>query len=222
MAALPSKTRDLRGILQTIRADSCPYRYNFHMHTNCSDGQMHPNQLIEQAVKIGLAGLAITDHHSTRGYEIAATRLEQLRHQRPQARLPQLWTGTEITAQLAETEVHILGYDFEPSCTELVPYLQGSAVPGTPAEAAIAAIHAAGGIAVLAHPARYHRPPSRVVPAAAEAGIDGVEAYYAYRNCDPWRPSMPQTQQVSDLGNRFGLLKTCGTDTHGMNLLRRI
>lgn len=222
MATLQAEARDLRSVLQTVRADSCPYRYNFHMHTSCSDGQLHPSQLVDQAVKIGLAGFAITDHHSTRGYQAAVVRLEQLRRQRPQARLPRLWTGTEITARLAGTEVHILGYDFEPGCPELVPYLQGAAVPETEAAVAIAAIQAAGGIAVLAHPARYHRPPSKVVPAAAEAGIDGVEAYYAYRNSDPWRPSMPQTQQVSELGDRYGLLRTCGTDTHGMNLLRRI
>lgn len=214
--------RSLRDVLPAIRADSCPYRYNFHMHTVCSDGQLHPHQLIEQAVKIGLQGLAITDHHSVKGYRLAASRLEQLRLQRPQAKLPQLWAGTEITASLVGTEVHILGYDFDPDCAELQPFLKGSAVPGTPAKVAIAALQTAGGIAVLAHPARYHKPPSKVIPAAAAAGVDGIEAYYSYRNSDPWRPSMPQTRQVRELGDRYGLLNTCGTDTHGMNLLRRI
>jgi len=214
--------RILRDVLDAIQADSCPYRYNFHMHTICSDGQLHPHQLIEQAVQIGLLGLAITDHHSVKGYRQAAARLEQIRLQRPQVRLPHLWAGVEITAELVGTDVHILGYDFDPNDAGLEPYLQGDALPGATAADAIAAIKAAGGIAVLAHPARYHKPPSKVIPAAAEAGIDGIEAYYAYRSSDPWRPSMPQTKQVRELGDRYGLLNTCGTDTHGMNLLRRI
>jgi len=212
----------LRDVLHAIQADSCPYRYNFHMPTICSDGQLHPHQLIEQAVQIGLLGLAITDHHSVKGYRQATARLEQLRLQRPQTRLPYLWAGVEITAELVGTDVHILGYDFDPSDARLEPYLQGSAVPGATATEVIAALKAAGGITVLAHPARYHKPPSKVIPAAAAAGIDGIEAYYAYRSSDPWRPSMPQTKQVRELGDRYGLLNTCGTDTHGMNLLRRI
>ena len=212
----------LRDVLQEIRADSCPYRYNFHMHTVHSDGQLHPHQLIEQAIKIGLLGLAITDHHSVEGYRQAAVRLEQFRLQRPQVRLPHLWAGVEITAKLAGAEVHILGYDFDPDHAALEPYLQGSARPDVAAAEVISALQAAGGIAVLAHPARYHKPPSKVIPAAAEVGIDGIETYYAYRSSDPWRPSMPQTKQVQELGDRYGLLSTCGTDTHGMSLLRRI
>ncbi|MEO0948176.1 MAG: PHP domain-containing protein [Cyanobacteria bacterium J06641_5] len=214
--------RILRDVFHEIQADSCPYRYNFHMHTICSDGQLHPHQLIEQAVQIGLLGLAITDHHSVKGYRQAKARLEQLRLQRPQARLPQLWAGVEITAKLVDTDVHILGYDFDPNDAGLEPYLQGKALPGVAAAEVITTLKGAGGITVLAHPARYHKPPSKVIPAAAAAGIDGIEAYYAYRSRDPWRPSMPQTKQVRELGDRFGLLNTCGTDTHGMNLLRRI
>jgi predicted metal-dependent phosphoesterase TrpH len=41
------------------------------MHTNCSDGQLKPEVLIEQAVSIGLKGFAITDHHTVEGYKIA-------------------------------------------------------------------------------------------------------------------------------------------------------
>jgi predicted metal-dependent phosphoesterase TrpH len=74
----------------------------------------------------------------------------------------------------------------------------------------------------LAHPYRYRRPPEELIPAAADLGIDGIETYYAYNNPDPWKPSPVQTQQVKHLSEACGLLLTCGTDTHGLNLLQRL
>jgi DNA polymerase III alpha subunit (gram-positive type) len=61
----------LKQVWENIQPDSCPYSYNFHMHTIYSDGQLKPEKLIEQAVAIGLKGLAITDHHTIGGYEVA-------------------------------------------------------------------------------------------------------------------------------------------------------
>ncbi|NER51249.1 MAG: PHP domain-containing protein, partial [Symploca sp. SIO1A3] len=58
----------LKKVWENIQPDSCPYFYNFHMHTRCSDGQLEPEELIQQAISIGLKGLAITDHHSVAGY----------------------------------------------------------------------------------------------------------------------------------------------------------
>jgi hypothetical protein len=130
----------------------------------------------------------------------------------------------EINAGLLETEVHILGYAFDPNHEGMQTYLQGRTVTGAAYQAAqvIATIHQAGGLAVLAHPARYKRSLSVLIPAAAELGIDGVETYYCYTNPHLWRPSPEQTQQVQQLGNAYDLLQTCGTDTHGLNLLQRL
>lgn len=54
----------LKQVLQNIDAQSCPTCFNFHMHTVYSDGKLQPGKLMEQAIAIGLKGLAITDHHS--------------------------------------------------------------------------------------------------------------------------------------------------------------
>ncbi|MEN9213230.1 MAG: hypothetical protein Q6K35_10470, partial [Thermostichus sp. DG02_4_bins_136] len=54
-------TTQLRQVLQGIGSSSCPLHYNFHLHTRCSDGQMDPLDLAEQARQHGLRGLAITD-----------------------------------------------------------------------------------------------------------------------------------------------------------------
>jgi len=210
----------LKQVFAKIQADSCPYSYNFHMHTLCSDGQLQPEALIQQACSLGLKGLAITDHHSIAGYKIA----QQWLNQQNYVTLPHLWVGVEITAFLLEVEVHILGYGFDPDCSTMTPYLQGTSPGADFAEAAlvIQAIQQAGGLAVLAHPERYRRPGAELIAIAAQLGIDGVETYYAYNNPDPWLPSPKQSQTVKHLTGLYNLLNTCGTDTHGLNLLRRV
>lgn len=216
----------LREVLQKINAESCPRYFNFHMHTVHSDGSLQPEELIEQAIAIGLKGLTITDHHTVGGYKIAQRYLEsrQLNHLELENSAPHLWSGVEINAKLLGIEVHILGYAFDPEHSCLQPYLQKHAATGEDYRAAnvIGAIHQAGGLAVLAHPARYKRSHFDLIPAAAQLGIDGVETYYAYKNPSPWQPSLVETQQVQTLATIHGLLNTCGTDTHGRSLLQRL
>jgi predicted metal-dependent phosphoesterase TrpH len=215
----------LRQVFQTIDAQSCPHSYNFHMHTIFSDGRLKPETLLEQASEIGLKGLAITDHHSIGGYHVAQSWLDQRSSSNPtENSLPHLWTGVEINAGLLGCEVHILAYAFDPHHSGMKPYLQGHGPTGEDYKAGniITAIHEAGGLAVLAHPCRYSVSTKKLIPAVAEMGIDGVEAYYAYNNPNPWRPSPKQTEMVKELSCEYGLLTTCGTDTHGQNLLQRL
>lgn len=215
----------LRQVFASLTAESCPHFYNFHMHTTHSDGQLHPEVLAQQAIDLSLKGFAITDHHQISGFRLAQQFLEERRQSVGSNQfIPQLWTGTEITARLLETEVHILGFAFDPDHAAIYPYLQGSAPRGQEAMASrvVAAIQQAGGIAVLAHPARYRRLPEELIPAAVHVGIDGVEAFYAYDNPKPWRASVKETEQVCQLMAQHDLLKTCGTDTHGKSLLQRI
>jgi hypothetical protein len=220
----------LEHVFATINADSCPRSYNFHMHTVCSDGKLRPEVLMQQALNIGLKGLAITDHHSVDGYCIAQHWLNEwwAKNQASDSRLaqaPHLWTGVEINAGVLDTEVHILGYAFNPEHPRMEPYLQGETVRGKEYQGSqvIDAIQQAGGLAVLAHPARYRRrSAAELIPEVARLGIDGIETYYAYNNPNPWCPSPKQTKQVKELGAKYGLLQTCGTDTHGSNLLLRL
>lgn len=220
----PQDREALQLVWQNIQPDSCPHSYNFHMHTTCSDGRLKPQDLIDQAITIGLKGLAVTDHHTISGYKIAQDWLEYLKSSSPTTQFPQLWTGVEITAKLLDTEVHILGYAFNPAAPSLETYLQRKAPQHKRAEASavITALQEAGGFAILAHPARYRRSAQELIPAAADLGIDGVEVYYAYGNPDPWKPTRDRTEQVKELSANYNLLHTCGTDTHGLSLLRRL
>ncbi|HEY9700558.1 MAG TPA: PHP domain-containing protein [Trichocoleus sp.] len=214
----------LRSVFESLTAASCPHHYNFHIHTVYSDGRLRPEQVLEQAIELGLKGLAITDHHSTSGYQVAQQWLMERQNQHPDQPSPHLWTGIEINADLLGVEVHILGYAFEPRHPALAPYQTGYSTIGAEgtAQQVITALHEAGGLAVLAHPARYKRSHSELVPAAAEAGVDGIETFYAYNNPSPWKPSPKQTAAISALGKAYALLNTCGTDSHGLTLLQRL
>ncbi|MGA1621921.1 MAG: PHP domain-containing protein [Synechocystis sp.] len=214
--------RPLTTVWESLTPSSCPEFYNFHLHTNCSDGRMTPESLIQQAVQQGLRGLAITDHHSVMGYQTAQRWLAD-QTDSPSLQ-PKLWSGIEITADLDGTEVHILGYDFDPDHPDLAPYLTGDR-PKDGYErvtTVISTLHRAGGLVVLAHPARYRRSASQLIPAAARYGIDGVEAFYAYGNPKPWKSSPPQMEEVCYLGNLYDLFYTCGTDSHGDSIMYRL
>jgi predicted metal-dependent phosphoesterase TrpH len=217
----------LKEVFRTIDAGSCPSSYNFHLHTVSSDGRLQPEQLMAQAAAVGLKGLAITDHHSTKGYDRAQIWLDNWKWYNPDkiVAAPSLWTGVEISAGLLENEVHILGFAFDPEHLSLSPYLQGKDTAGTdnyPAAKVIEAIHEAGGLAVLAHPCRYRSTAEKLVAEAVRFGIDGLETYYAYGNPHPWRPSPKQTALVKELAETYGLFVTCGTDSHGLSIIARI
>lgn len=217
-------TNYLKSVWETIDYASCPHSYNFHLHTIASDGRLTSPNLAQQAIALGLKGFAITDHHSVNGYRQAEQYFSEISIDELEIELPHLWTGVEITSQLLEVEVHILGYGFDPKHPALELYLQGDKPQGIDAEArqVINSIHQAGGLAVLAHPERYRRRAKRLIPAAAELGIDGVESYYCYNNPQVWQPSPGKTEQVLALAEKYHLFSTCGTDTHGLNILQRL
>jgi predicted metal-dependent phosphoesterase TrpH len=213
----------LQKVWENIDVNSCPYYYNFHAHTVFSDGKLTPENLIEQAIRIGLKDLAITDHHAIAAYYIAQNYLTKIQGENPNLNLPFLWTGVEINAVLGDTNVHILGYGFDPKHSAISPYLQSNIPENESALApnVISAIHEANGLAVLAHPARYRRCYSELIPIAYELGIDGIEVYYSYNNPKPWKPSLEICQKVRQITEKYGLFATCGTDTHGSDLLMR-
>lgn len=221
------KTQDivkLESIWKNINFFSCPSDYNFHLHTSCSDGQLTPESLVEQSISIGLQGFTITDHHSVEGFYRAKNWLTHKYQINDNLVLPHLWTGIEITADLNGTNVHILGYGFDPETDFLQKYLTGESPTGKDAKAknVIKTLHKAGGLVVLAHPSRYRRSAEELIIEAYELGIDGVETYYAYGNPQPWQPSEKQTAIVKKMAEIYNLYTTCGTDTHGNNILVRL
>ena len=75
---------------------------DLHSHTNESDGSLAPSGLIEDAVRGGVTVLAITDHDTLAGYDLAL----------PAARAAglDLVCGIELSTKLRGRSAHLLGY----------------------------------------------------------------------------------------------------------------
>ena len=213
-----AQAHPLTAVLRQVGADSCPGRLNFHCHTLRSDGSLSPTALVQQARDLGVEHLAITDHHDHGAHAEAEAALAGAPDSAPPSLT--LWRGVEISCLLEGCLVHVLALGFGPEHGALEPYLRGSAVAGAElrAEAVLQAIRAAGGLALLAHPARYRLPHRQLIAAAAQLGFDGAEAWYDYDMQPRWAPSPLVCEAIaSDLAER-GLLQSCGTDTHGLAL----
>lgn len=78
---------------------------DLHVHTNCSDGSMTPSEVVQQALDLGLAAIAITDHDTVAGvkeakdYVIEHNCSDQL----------EIIPGIEISAEYKGKDIHILG-----------------------------------------------------------------------------------------------------------------
>ncbi|MGB1198473.1 MAG: RNase RNM [Thalassotalea sp.] len=89
-------------------------RVDFHSHTQCSDGGLTPQQLIDRAINFQLDVLAITDHDTTAGLDIAKKHIID-------KNLPiTLVNGIEISTAWHGFEIHIVGLNIDTSSPQLI------------------------------------------------------------------------------------------------------
>ena len=164
---------------------------------------------------------AITDHHSVDAYIELSKLNDSIYNER--SNFPKLWTGIEITCLLKGCLVHVLGLGFDHKSKYLLPYVDHKSAIGHEllASTVVDSIHKANGIAVLAHPARYKLPFDLLINEASKLGFDAVETWYNYERAHNWIPSEFVCDKIFDCANSYSLLSTCGTDSHGLSLLRR-
>jgi predicted metal-dependent phosphoesterase TrpH len=91
-------------------------KIDLHMHTNYSDGQHSPEELIIKVKEAGIDLISITDHDTINGI---AEGIEIGKHYGIEV-IP----GLEISSDIKDREVHILGYFFDPNNIELEEYLK--------------------------------------------------------------------------------------------------
>jgi hypothetical protein len=75
---------------------------DLHLHTFFSDGTFSPEELAGHGARLGFAAMALTDHDSVEGCARMATACS--------AAGMEFIPGTELTAELGNTELHLLGY----------------------------------------------------------------------------------------------------------------
>jgi predicted metal-dependent phosphoesterase TrpH len=97
----------------------------------------------------------------------------------------------------------------------------GVRVPKPSLEDAIALVHGAGGVAVLAHPGYYQRaglPVAERLAVLRGLGLDGVELDYPYHSCSKDQFSLDEERafvaEIRAAGEALGLRFTRGSDCH--------
>ena len=86
-------------------------RFDLHVHTRASDGVLTPAELLRLAAKVGLHGVAITDHDSVDGVAEAVAEGDRLGLE--------VIPGIELSLQIADEDVHLLGYWIDHRSSEL-------------------------------------------------------------------------------------------------------
>lgn len=86
-------------------------RIDLHLHSTASDGALTPDALVRTARNAGLDIIALTDHDTIDGVEIAQAEAER---SGPKPR-PTIIPGIEISSTLDGEELHILGYFVDPA-----------------------------------------------------------------------------------------------------------
>lgn len=88
-------------------------KFDLHVHTNYSDGVLSPEEVIDLSIKRNLDGIAITDHDSTKGLELA------IKYSKKNANFYVI-PGIEFSCIYRDEEVHILGYFIDINNKELI------------------------------------------------------------------------------------------------------
>lgn len=88
-------------------------KIDMHIHTNASDGILSPSTVIEWAVRLGMRGIAITDHDTTKGVIDA---LKTAKKHKNFIVIP----GIEFSTFYKDMDIHILGYFIDYKNSDLI------------------------------------------------------------------------------------------------------
>ena len=203
---------NLRDLLNSFtEEDYKNNKVNLHIHTSLSDGEGDFAQIVNSAKEQNYKLISITDHNTLDAHK--------------QIQDPILLTGIEFDCWFGSVFIHLLAYGIDINHPDIIPFL---AKNKTDTEAVlprlfakrnvkklIQAIHKAGGIAVLAHPACYWAfSLEHLIKKLIDVDLDGIEVYYPY----PKFRSIVKfhsEKTVLKLAEKYPhLIKTGGTDFH--------
>lgn len=204
---------NLKDLLNRFTEDDYKNKIvNLHIHTKHSDGEGNEEQILASAKEKNYKLIAITDHNTIEAHQNLKDEI--------------LLSGCEFDCWHGYVYIHLLAYGIDVNHKELQPFLAKSkketddlfprlfAKRNT--KELIKAIHNAGGVAVLAHPACYWAISlNKLVKDLIDIGLDGIEVYYPYPR---FRKIVKfhTAQKVKKIADKYPqLIKTGGTDFHG-------
>ncbi len=202
-------TEKLKKYTQNDYADK---KIDLHIHTSFSDGKASYAQILKSAKERGYEIISITDHNTVEAHQLAQDGI--------------LITGAEFDCWFGYVFIHLLAYGIDINNTEFKKFLAKNKLGTDHAvirlltfrnvKSLIEAIHNAGGIAILAHPACcWALSLERLIKNLMKIGLDGVEVYYPY---DRFRSVVKfhSAITVKKIADKYPeLIQTGGTDFHG-------
>lgn len=204
-----------KELIKTFTKEDYEKNVNLHIHSTFSDGEVNVDELVVQAKAKGLKYISVTDHNTLNAYLQTDILKEEF-----------VIPGIEFDCWYGTVFLHMLGYGVDPNNKELQA-LCAKTKRGTEADwvrifsfkhpkTVINAIHKAGGIAVLAHPACCFTLTGldRFVKNLVKLGLDGIEVYYPYPRHRGFI-KFHLAKNVDKIADKYNLIKTGGTDEHG-------
>lgn len=203
--------KNYKELISTFtKEDYTNKRVNLHIHTTYSDGLGTFKEIEQQAKEKNYKYIAISDHNTVQGH---------------------LDNQSSIVIPAVEFDVwykyiflHLLAYGIDVNNKELEKFYAKDK-RGTEMDIIrffarrnikdlIQAIHNAGGIAVLAHPACcWALNMEQFIKDLKNIGLDGIEVYYPYPR---WRKyiKFSSPDDLERIADKYSLIKTGGTDCH--------
>lgn len=186
-------------------------KIDLHLHTCFSDGKSTPEAVCEQFKNFKY--ISITDHNTLGAY----LKTDILKHKN-------LIRGIEFDCWYKGVLIHILGYGID-VCNEQIQALCAKTKGETQwdiirlfkaknPQKVIDAIHSAGGVAVLAHPACcWCFSLDKLVHGLIRLNLDGLEVFYPYKR-HRGIIKFHNVSNVLKVADKYNLLKTGGSDFH--------
>lgn len=201
---------DIKELINSFKEEDFFDSVNLHIHTTHSDGEAEFEDIVNQAKTLGYKKIAICDHNTVEGHK--------------QVQDDILIKGVEFDCWCGYVFMHLLAYGIDINNEELNKFMAKSKketeldiiriFAKRDIKKLIQAIHNAGGIAVLAHPACcWALNLEKFVQKLISYGLDGIETYYPY----PRHRKIIKFHSAKDvkvIAERYNLIKTGGTDCH--------
>ena len=206
---------DIKEIINNFKEEEYFSFVNLHIHSKFSDGKAEFEDIIKQAIDYGFTKIAICDHNTVEGHKKYKDKI--------------LIPAVEFDCWCGYVFMHLLAYGIDVENPILTRFLAKSKQE-TEMDIVrifsrrniiklIDAIHQAGGIAVLAHPACcWAFNLDKFVQMLVSYGLDGIEVYYPYaRHRKIFK--FHSEEKVKEIAEKYNLIKTGGTDCHTRNIL---
>lgn len=207
--------QDIRELIKSFDPIEYFDYVNLHIHSKFSDGKAEFEDIIQQAKELGYKKIAICDHNTVEGHKLYQDEV--------------LIPAVEFDCWCGYVFLHLLAYGIDVNNPVLDEFMAKSKSE-TEADIVrifakrdikrlINAIHEAGGIAVLAHPACcWALNLDKFVGKLVSYGLDGIEVHYPYRRHRAII-RFASLRQIKDIAEKYNLIITGGTDCHTRNIM---